>query len=388
MKFVVIGAGYVGFSSAVLLATRHEVTVVDVNLQIAKSIKEKTSPFEDALISEYLAAETLDLSFSTELDQAAGSANYCVLALPTNFDDSTGFFDTDLLDSYIQKISVNHPQLVIVIKSTVPVGFTESMKIKYGNDNIIYVPEFLREGGALRDNLYPSRLVIGGAQDLASDFESVITGVTIAKGYEVVQTSPSEAEAIKLFSNTFLAARVSFFNELDSFAMKTGLSAENIIRGVSLDPRIGNFYNNPSFGYGGYCLPKDTKQTAALVDSSDSPLVQSITESNEVRKKVIADDIIANGSENIGIYRLIMKVGSDNYRETAMTKIISLLVKRGKKVIIFEPLLTADQYNGLPVFTDFEAFISACDLVVANRVDDMLVAHQGKIYSRDIYSVN
>jgi UDPglucose 6-dehydrogenase len=388
MKIVVIGAGYVGFSSAVLLSTRHEVTVLDVNPKIARCIQEKISPFEDTLISEYLAERELNLSFSGELYQALINADYCVLALPTNFDDSIGFFDTDLLDSYIQKITALNPGLVIVIKSTVPFGFTESMKIKHGNGNIIFVPEFLREGSALKDNLYPSRLIIGGESTQASNFESIIAGVTAGQDYETVHTSATEAEAIKLFSNTFLAARVSFFNELDSFAIQENLSAVKLIKGVCLDPRVGNFYNNPSFGYGGYCLPKDTKQTAALLDSSRSPLIQSITESNVTRKRVIAEDIISTGAKNIGIYRLVMKAGSDNFRETALSEIIEVLVKRGQNIIIYEPLFLEKAYETLPVVSNFKEFIDMCDLVVANRVDDLLVGYEDKVYSRDIYSVD
>jgi len=388
MKIVIVGAGYVGFSTAVLLSTCYEVVVVDIDSKIEECVRNKVSPFEDPLISEYLNEKDLKLRYSDDLASAVPSADYCFLALPTNFDETTGFFDTNLLDRYIEEITAINPELVIVIKSTVPFGFTETMKTKYDNENIVFVPEFLREGRALEDSLNPSRIVIGGNPIQASYLCDMLGKALERKNFETVQSSASEAEAIKLFSNTFLATRVSFFNELDSFAIKNNLAAEKIIRGVCLDHRIGDFYNNPSFGFGGYCLPKDTKQTAALLEPAASPLIQSLTASNFARKEYIARDILSAQAKTVGIYRLIMKAGSDNFRETAISDVIGLLRESGQHMLIYEPLITEKSFFGAPVVSSFDDFVKASDLIVANRLDGMLEGFEKKVYSRDIYSVD
>lgn len=388
MKFVIVGAGYVGFSTAVLLSSKYEVSVVDTNSAIADFIEKKVAPFEDPLISDFFNEKNLRLSFSKSLSEAISDADYCILSLPTDFIESTGYFDTSIIEKYIEEITTLDSELKIIIKSTVPIGFTKSMKERYNNENIMFVPEFLREGNALEDNLFPSRLILGGNTELTNKVEHFIKKVTSKKNFETLHTSTSEAEAIKLFSNTFLAARVSFFNEVDSFALKEGMSAEKIIKGMSLDPRIGDFYNNPSFGYGGYCLPKDTRQTAALLNAKQSPLIQSITASNTKRKKIIAADILNSGAKTIGIYRLIMKAGSDNFRETALSDIIDELKKGGAKIIIHEPLLKNETYQSIQLINNFNDFINTADLIVANRIDSKLEDFTDKVYSRDIYSVD
>lgn len=388
MKIVVIGGGYVGFSTAVMFSTKYQVSIIDLNPFIAECIDKKVSPFKDELITRYLNDKNLNLLFSEDLNNLLPDTDYCILSLPTNFDEDTGFFDTDLIESYIKKITKLNSKTIIIIKSTVPIGFTKSMSKKFKNENIIFCPEFLREGSALKDNLFPSRLILGGSKNISLKVRDLINNVTLSNDYDSLQTTSSEAEAIKLFSNTFLAARVSFFNEIDSYAMQENLSAEKIIKGISLDPRIGNYYNNPSFGFGGYCLPKDTKQTASILNKNDSPLIQSINKSNLTRKKFIARDILQSGARTIGIYRLVMKSGSDNFRETALSAVIDELLDNELDIIIYEPLLNEDYYQDAKVITDFNSFIDYSDLIVANRIDDQLHKYKYKIYSRDIYSVD
>jgi len=388
MKIVVIGGGYVGFSTAVMFSTKYQVSIIDLNPFVGECIDKKVSPFKDELITEYLNDKNLNLSFSEDLNNLLPNTDYCILSLPTNFDEDTGFFDTDLIESYIKKITKLNSKTIIIIKSTVPIGFTKSMSKKFKNKNIIFCPEFLREGSALKDNLFPSRLILGGTKNISLKVRDLINNATLSNDYDCLQTTSSEAEAIKLFSNTFLAARVSFFNEIDSYAMQENLSAEKIIKGISLDPRVGNYYNNPSFGFGGYCLPKDTKQLLANLNKNDSPLIQSINKSNSSRKKVIARHILQSGARTIGIYRLVMKAGSDNFRETALSGVIDELLDNQLDVIIYEPLLNEDYYQDAKVISDFNSFIDSTDLIVANRIDDQLHNYKYKIYSRDIYSVD
>jgi UDPglucose 6-dehydrogenase len=388
LKIVVVGMGYVGLSNAVLLSQHNEVIGVDISSERVNLLNRKISPIKDDLLSEYLKNKDLDFKATTNLLSAVQDAAFIIIAVPTNFDETTNFFDTSILDSVLTEVFASEPRAAIVVRSTIPFGFIESRRKILNSDNIFFVPEFLREGSALYDNLYPSRIIVGDKSIKAKEFSRIISEGAIKKNLDLKFTGPSEAEAIKLFANTYLAMRVAFYNELDTFALKRGLNCREIIEGTALDPRIGNGYNNPSFGYGGYCLPKDTKQL--LVNFGDTPqnLVTAIVQSNFTRKEAIVDHLMARQPKSIGVYRLIMKTGSDNFRESAVQEIMEILNRRGVEIVIYEPLWPDERFSTYLVEKSFEKFIERSDLILANRVTPELNNFQDKLFSRDLFGCN
>ena len=391
MKITVVGIGYVGLANAILLAQNHSVTLIDIVSEKVDLINQRKSPIEDSYISEYLGSVKLDLNATTNQNIAYKDAELIIIATPTDYNPTTNFFNTKSIEDSIEKIikARDGESINIIIKSTVPVGFIESLKREYGPHSgceFYFSPEFLREGKALYDCLYPSRIIISPPCRLAKSWATLFVKGAIKKDIPVLYTDTTEAEAIKLFSNMYLAMRVTFFNELDTFASKNELSTKQIIDGVSLDPRIGDYYNNPSFGYGGYCLPKDTKQLLANYKDIPNNIMQAIVDSNETRKEFVVDEILNTKAKIIGIYRLIMKSDSDNYRDSAILGIIERLKDKGVTILIYEPRINQDKLEGLAIIKDIDAFMDMSEIIIANRYHPDLDMAKDKIYSRDIFN--
>ena len=388
MKIAVVGMGYVGLANAVMLSKKHEVIIVEINSQKVHKLNKSISPLRDNLIEDYLKNKNLNLSATIDHQSAYKNAEYVLICTPTNFINSQKSFDTSGIESILLEMSRLNFLGVIIIRSTVSIGFTENMQKKFKKLRIAIFPEFLREGLALEDSLSPSRIVCGSSDIKAIEFIEVLRHCADKKDIKALTTSPSEAEAIKLFANTYLAMRVSFFNELDTFAKSESLNTENIINGVSMDERIGNHYNNPSFGYGGYCLPKDSKQLQSQTKELPLDLIRSSISSNKKRKQYLVNEISLQSKGTIGIYRLAMKQGSDNLRESPLLWIIKALKKNKKSLLIFEPIITSKIFSGVEVVQDLDEFIKRSDLVVANRVDQLLRNKKAKIFTRDIFHEN
>lgn len=388
MKLAVAGLGYVGLSNAVLLSQHQDVFAYDTNPQRVESIRQKISPVEDADISDFLANRPLRLTATDDISTAFEGADWIIIATPTSYDPETNRFDTSSVEDVVAKALAIAPQAWIVIRSTVPVGYVDALRQSTGHERIFFVPEFLREGRALWDNLNPSRVVIGTECRAGRDFADLLLQGANLQGVPVMYCGPADAEAIKLFANTYLAMRVAYFNELDSYALAKGLESQQVIAGVGLDPRIGNHYNNPSFGYGGYCLPKDTKQLLANYDQVPQNLIAAIVDSNRTRKDFIAKQITAKHPEVVGIHRLVMKAGSDNFRDSSIQGIMRRLTEAGIKMIVYEPALPEEQFFGSPVVRNLEEFKSTCDLVLANRMTEDIMDIEERVYTRDLYGTD
>jgi UDPglucose 6-dehydrogenase len=388
IKIVVVGLGYVGLSNALLLAQKNRVTAVDIDIDKVTLINEKKSPLSDQEIESFLVNETLDLKAALPSDEFFENSDVALISTPTNYDENSNCFNTDSVEETIKNALSKNPNITIIIRSTVPVGFTDQMIERYQTNNIYFVPEFLREGRALNDSLNPSRIIIGGSGNKFKLIESIFRDGSKKKNVDVLNVSASEAESSKLFSNTYLAMRVAFFNELDTFAQTKNLNTKNIIDSLSLDPRIGSGYNNPSFGYGGYCLPKDTKQLLANYKNTPQKLMAAIIESNGLRKEFIADEVVKLKPKIVGIYRLVMKEGSDNFRESSIQDVIKLITSKGIKVIIFEPLVGDDSFDGLEVVNDFEEFSMQSEIILANRMNNELNSVSDKVFTRDIFNLD
>lgn len=381
-KIVVVGAGYVGLSNAVLLAKHHEVCIVDIDQHRIDLLSRGVCPLDDALLGEGLRTNISNITCGTEIE-VARNADFIIISLPTNYDEKTGVFDTGLIEKVVGKVININPKGLIVIKSTVPVGFTSDLALLLDTKNIVFSPEFLREGQALHDNLYPSRIVVGGVDERKEIFAQLLRDAAVSSDVPVVITGSTEAEAIKLFSNTYLAMRVAFFNEIDSFGMNRSLDMSSLLLGMGYDRRIGHHYMNPSFGYGGYCLPKDTKQAVSTFGSVPNNIIKAVVESNKTRKSVIANAIAARGVKQIGIYKLAMKSGSDNFRSAAILDVMEILAEMGMDIAIFEPSLNESSYLGTKVFSEKSEFFEWSECIVANRLDDDLVYVREKVFCRD-----
>lgn len=388
MKISVVGAGYVGLSNAILLALNNEVVLLDIDDSKIELINSKISPLKDSEINDYLQNPDLNLIATLDKKKAFEDSNIIIIAVPTDFDQKNHQFNTLIVENTIKEITKLGSDPIIVIKSTVPVGFTESIKKKYQINNLFFSPEFLREGSALNDNLYPSRIVVGETSPAARIYANLMLDFVNKKDVDILYTNSSEAEAIKLFSNTYLAMRIAFFNELDTFSEVNNLNSRKIIHGVGLDSRIGNHYNNPSFGYGGYCLPKDTKQLRANYQNVPNNIIEAIVEANSTRKDFVADSIVSKNPKVVGIYRLVMKNGSDNYRSSSIQGIMKRIKSKGIKVVVYEPGLEEDEFFHSEVINDISSFLDISDLIIANRMSPNLELVRNKVYTRDLFGVN
>ena len=387
MKICVVGAGYVGLSLAVMLSTKYEVHLVEISGEKVNLLRQRKSPIRDEYIEKYLAEKELNLTVSSDLAASVAGADFAIVATPTNYDPKLNYFDVSSVDTVVEQITGLSPETYIVIKSTLPVGYIDDSSRRHRTDRLFFSPEFLREGKALYDNLYPSRIIVGSTDTaIGQKFADLLKSVALKDDVQTLIMNPTEAESVKLFANTYLAMRVAYFNELDTYAATKGLDTAKIIEGVCLDPRIGNFYNNPSFGYGGYCLPKDTKQLLANYNNVPSTLIRAIVDSNTVRKDFVAEDIIRRNPKTVGIYRLVMKSGSDNFRSSSIQGIMKRIKAKGIEVVVYEPMMKEDSFFNSKVERELSVFKQECDVIVSNRMSSDLDDVSEKVYTRDIFN--